>query len=213
MRGLDFSSWQTLVVSFVGIALVTLIGVAIRLVLMQTMQHRRDRENRQINERLRTLIAAYKTLGGSFTGDLDVDPRHKRNLKDPTSQPAGDRTRRIRDAVESALSDIILLGTDEQVRLATLAATELVAGRPVETSALVISLRTFIREALALTPIPPDFTIPRQGPTRTLAKGSPDSSPKDDTKSGGSDLGGGPSPFSFSKSNPHDDDPDSNLSH
>jgi hypothetical protein len=30
------------------------------------VQQRRQRENRQINERLRTLIAAYKTLGGSF---------------------------------------------------------------------------------------------------------------------------------------------------
>ncbi|MFB5206124.1 hypothetical protein ABGA94_09400, partial [Stenotrophomonas sp. 3diitr2024] len=29
---------------------------------MQTLQQRRERENRQINERLRTLMAAYKTL-------------------------------------------------------------------------------------------------------------------------------------------------------
>jgi hypothetical protein len=50
--------------SFVGIALVTLIGAVIRLVVMQSVQQRRDRENRQINERLRTLIAAYKALGG-----------------------------------------------------------------------------------------------------------------------------------------------------
>jgi hypothetical protein len=68
-----------MVFSFVGIALVTLIGVVIRLVVMQSVQQRRDRENRQINERLRTLIAAYKALGGSFTGSLEVDPRHRRD--------------------------------------------------------------------------------------------------------------------------------------
>ena len=38
-----------------------------------------------------------------------------------------DRTRRIRDAVEAALSDTILLGTEEHVRLAERAARELVA--------------------------------------------------------------------------------------
>ena len=42
-----------------------------------TIQQRRERLNRQINERLRTLIAAYKTLGGSFTGNLMADPRHQ----------------------------------------------------------------------------------------------------------------------------------------
>ena len=41
----------------------------------KTIQQRRERMNRQINERLRTLMAAYKTLGGSFTGDLVVDRR------------------------------------------------------------------------------------------------------------------------------------------
>ena len=53
MRNLDVISWQTLLFSFVGIAVVTVIGVAIRLLVMQTVQQRRDRENRQIIERLR----------------------------------------------------------------------------------------------------------------------------------------------------------------
>lgn len=44
-----------------------------------------------------------------------------------------ERARRIRDAVESALSDIILLGTEEHVRLAVKAASELVQGRNVHT--------------------------------------------------------------------------------
>lgn len=176
MRGLDFSSWQGLLTTLAGLALITLIGVGIRLVVMQTVQERRARENRQINERLRTLIAAYKTLGGSFTGDLEVDPTHLRELRqraregglDPLDD-GSDRSRRIRDAVEAALSDIILLGTDDQVRLAAQAATDLAAGRPIHTHDLVVSLRDFIRSVLDLEPIPSGLDIPRQGPARPVA--------------------------------------------
>jgi type II secretory pathway pseudopilin PulG len=118
MRNLDFSSWQGLLSTLFGLAILTLVAVGLRLVLMQTVQQRRERQNRQINERLRTLIAAYKTLGGSFTGDLSVDPAHRRDLQraairaepaavqDESSEsppgeflPRSDRARRIRDAV------------------------------------------------------------------------------------------------------------------
>jgi len=177
MRNIDFSSWQALLSTLLGLALITLIGVGIRLLVMQTIQQRRERENRQINERLRTLIAAYKTLGGSFTGNLAVDPAHLRDARRATqaapASPAGemawtstDRSRRIRDAVEAALSDILLLGTEEQVALAARAAADLVAGRSIDTSELVVSLRNFIRNVLDLDPIPGQFVIPRQGPTR-----------------------------------------------
>lgn len=64
MRGIDFSSWQGVLSTLAGLVLITLLGVGIRLLVMQTLQQRRERENRQINERLRTLMAAYKTLGG-----------------------------------------------------------------------------------------------------------------------------------------------------
>jgi hypothetical protein len=180
MRNLDFSSWQGVLSTLLGLAVITLLGVGIRLLVMQTVQQRRERENRQINERLRTLIAAYKTLGGSFTGDLAVDPTHLRDLRQAESTPkpapgstfplpestSSDRSRRIRDAVEAALSDIILLGTEEQVRLASRAATELVSGRPAHTDELVISLRNFIRTVLDLDPLSADIAIPRQGPAR-----------------------------------------------
>jgi len=75
----------------------------------------RERSNRQINGRLRTLIAAYKVPGGSFTDDLTVDPRHLRDLHrkgeatptepmaaldlTPEKAETSDRARRIRDAV------------------------------------------------------------------------------------------------------------------
>jgi hypothetical protein len=198
MRGLDFSSWQTLLSTLLGLSVITLIGVGIRLLAMQTIQQRRERENRQINERLRTLIAAYKTLGGSFTGDLSVDPSHRRDRERSESpesigRPRSDRSRRIRDAVEASLSDIILLGTEEQVRLAAAAATELAAGRPVETAALVACLRDFIRQVLDLQPIPSQLVIPKQGPARSIASKGGKEAEKDGGKQGGGGggMGGG----------------------
>jgi uncharacterized membrane protein YgcG len=206
MRNLDFSSWHALISTLLGLALITLISIGIRLLAMQVIQKRRERENRQINERLRTLIAAYKTLGGSFTGNLAVNPTHLRDLRRggeaaDASAPApaddvpvggnasgSDRARRIRDAVEAALSDIVLLGTEEQVRLAAQAAAELVAGRPVHTHDLVVSLRDFIRKALDLEPVPADVAVPRQGPVRTQgSRGKGEG----DAKGGGGRGGGG----------------------
>lgn len=199
MRNLDFSSWQALLSTLVGLAVVSLIMVGIRLLLMQTVQHKRERDNRQINERLRTLIAAYKTLGGSFTGNLAVDPTHLRDLQhceeDADSQKArisSDRSRRMRDAVEAALSDIILLGTEEQVTLAANAAMELTAGRPVHTAELVVSLRNFIREVLDLEPVPQHLSIPRQGPLRPSAsRGKGEGGSKEEGKRGAGGMGGG----------------------
>ncbi len=209
MRNIDFSSWQSLLATLLGLILVTVLGVGIRLLTMMTFQQRRERQNRQINERLRTLIAAYKTLGGSFTGDLTVDPFHLRDRPrtesatatepmaalDLTAEKASrsDRTRRIRDAVEAALSDIILLGTEEHVRLAEKAVRELVAGRPVHTHDLVVALRAFVREALDLDPIPADLAIPMQGPTRPSGSGGGgrNAGGKGDGGSGGGGGGGG----------------------
>ncbi|EFI60876.1 MULTISPECIES: hypothetical protein [Comamonas] len=180
LSSLDFSSWTSLLSTVLGLLLVTCLMMGIRLLFMQTVQKRRERENRQINERLKTLIAAYKTLGSSFTGTLSVSPLHLRELRQndetPPQPPAGaslnERRRRIRDAVEAALSDIILLGTEEQVELAARAAQDMVAGRPIETAALVTSLRGFIRDALDLEPIPSHLQIPSQGPARPSTGGA-----------------------------------------
>ena len=91
MRGaLDFSSWQGVFSTLLGLCVVSLVMVGIRLLVMHGVQQRRERQNRQINERLKTLIAAYKTLGGSFTGDLAVDPSHLRDLR--ARAPARDAT-------------------------------------------------------------------------------------------------------------------------
>lgn len=207
MRNLDFSSVRGLITTLLSLAVITLIGVGIRLLTMVTIQQRRERMNRQINERLRALIAAYKTLGGSFTGDLSVDPAHRRDLRQraealgpaTADSPGSDRARRVRDAVEAALSDIILLGTEEQVRLAARAANELATGKLVHTQELVVSLRAFIREALDLDPIPSGLMIPQQGPARPGASGGRDKGEKGEGRQssggggGGMSMGGGTS--------------------
>jgi hypothetical protein len=210
LRSLDFSSLHALTTTLLSLAVITLIGVGIRLLTMVTIQQRRERMNRQINERLRALIAAYKTLGGSFTGNLTVDPAHRRDLRrhaeapstastapldlSVADSPGSDRARRVRDAVEAALSDIILLGTEEQVRLAASAAHELATGRLVDTQELVVSLRAFIREALDLDPIPADLAIPLQGPARPTTSGGRDKADKAEGRQsggGGMGMGGG----------------------
>lgn len=217
MRSLDFSSWQALLSTVLGLAVITFIGVGIRLLVMQTIQQRRERGNRQINERLRTLIAAYKALGGSFTGNLAVDPTHLRDLRRASMavadngaesatalsgerpvdealarDPEGsDRPRRIRDTVEAALADIILLGTEEQVRLAARAATEMTQGRPLHTAELVVSLRNFIREVLDLDPVPIGVPIPKQGPARPSASRGKEGGKESGRERGAGGKGGG----------------------
>jgi len=218
VRALDFSSWQAIVTTLLGIVVVSLVAVGIRLAIMNGVQQRHARQNRQINERLKTLIAAYKTLGGSFTGDLAVDPRHLRDLRGRVAPPpdaaldapvgadasvapaqaarsdeapGAERRRRVRDAVEAALSDVILLGTEEQVRLAARAANEMVAGRSVEIAELVVSLRTFIREVLDLDAIPAEVTVPRQGPLRAAGAGGRGASGGGADRAGGGRGGGG----------------------
>ncbi|MGC4026584.1 MAG: hypothetical protein QM744_16440 [Mesorhizobium sp.] len=206
MRNFDFSSWQAVLTTLLGVALFALISMGIRLLMMFTVQQRRERMNRQINERLRTLIAAYKTLGGSFTGNLAVNPSHLRDQRsaEVESPEASDsdvgivissgseRSRRIRDAVEAALADIILLGTEEQVRLAERVARDMVAGRPVHTAELVVSLRNFIRLALDLGPLPTDLQVPVQGPVRPSSSSSSGKSNRQERQQGGgSGKGGG----------------------
>ena len=44
MRGIDFSTWQTVLSTILGLALIILIGVGVRLLVMFTIQQRRDRE-------------------------------------------------------------------------------------------------------------------------------------------------------------------------
>ena len=205
MRNLiDFGSWQGVVSTMLGLVLVTVVAVGIRLLVMQRVQQRRERQNRQINERLKTLIAAYRSLGGSFTGNLAVDPSHLRDIRlraaaapqDPQSEAllereSSERSRRSRDTVEAALSDVMLLGTAEQVRMAAQAASDMVAGRKIETAELVRSLRDFIREVLDLESVPAELQIPKQGPVRSSSAGGRGNAANTGGRTGGAGGQGG----------------------
>ncbi|SDG68516.1 hypothetical protein [Pelagibacterium luteolum] len=48
LRNIDLSSWQGLLTTVIGLALFALIGIGIRLLIMFTIQQRRERFNRQI---------------------------------------------------------------------------------------------------------------------------------------------------------------------
>ncbi|WP_218035702.1 hypothetical protein [Myxococcus fulvus] len=88
---------------------------------------------------------------------------------------------------------MLLLGTAEQVSLAARAARDMVAGMPVRTLELVVSLRGFIRQALDLDlePIPPSLGIPEQGPLRTVSSGGKGGCGGKDGGSGRGGSGGG----------------------
>jgi hypothetical protein len=200
---------------------------------MTTILQRWERLNRQIKEGLRPLVADYKILAESFAGNLVVDAwippidvidvanLELRPLSPPVPSiwaqrtfPAWGRARRIWDAVESALSDIILLGTEQQVELAAQVVQELSAGKRVHTHELVVSPHTFIREALNLDPVLLKVVITIQNPTRTTATGGRDKGDKANGRPGGDGKGGmsmGRSPSSGPGSH-HDDDDNADAS-
>ena len=87
-------------------------------------------QNRQIHEPLRTVVSAYKNLGGTCTDELSVHPAHLRTLQGSNNNDASpfqpseirsetaslleitttEKSRLTRDAGEAATSDVILLG-------------------------------------------------------------------------------------------------------
>jgi hypothetical protein len=121
---------------------VAIVLLVVRLFILLRIRHRRQRENRQETERLRSLVTAYRSLAGSFT-------------------PAtGDH----RLQLEEALADIVLFGTLKQVEMAAACAGTLVRGEHADCQPLVEELRKDLREQLGLEPIPADFVIPHSGP-------------------------------------------------
>lgn len=163
MRFPDFGAVPlTLIASLV----VTVILLAIRIFVMQRVQQKRQRENRQETERLRSLVAAYRSLAGSFSPAADAD----------------------RTQLEAVLGDIVLFGSLRQVELAAQCATVLVRGEAVNYQVLVEELRSDLRRQLGLDPIPADLVLPPSGPGRVsrMARGEGDV-----TRRGGGAQGGG----------------------
>lgn len=111
---------------------VAVILLGIRVFVMQRVQQKRQRENRQETERLRSLVAAYRSLAGSFSPAVHTD----------------------RAQLEEALADIVLFGSIRQVELAAQCATALVRAEPADCQVLVEELRSDLRTQLGLEAIP-----------------------------------------------------------
>lgn len=89
----------------------------------------RDRENDRRRQRVDYLVSAYRTLARSAHREL-----------------RGERG----EAFEDALSDVVLLGTNEQIGAARIAVSDLAAKRSVSIDALLVSLRTALRSELGI---------------------------------------------------------------
>lgn len=130
--------------SIIASLVLAVVLLAIRIFVMQRMQTRRQRENRQETERLKSLVAAYRSLAGSFS-------------------PA---TGEHRSQIEEALGDIVLFGSIRQVELAALYALAASRGEAVDYQPLISDLRSDLRTQLGLEPIPGSLELPASGPSR-----------------------------------------------
>lgn len=137
-----FSELNPLAIAVPVIVAVILLGI--RLYVLLRVRHKRQRENRQETERLKSLVAAYRSLAGSFT-------------------PAtGDH----RGQMEEALADVVLFGSIKQVEMAAACAQALTMGEAVDYQPLIVELRADLRNQLGLDPIPPELDLPLSGPGR-----------------------------------------------
>jgi uncharacterized membrane protein YgcG len=167
MRLIDLGPLSLTLIASLVLAVVLLL---MRILVMQRVQQRRQRENRQETERLRSLVAAYRSLAGSFT-------------------PAA---REHATQIEETLADVVLFGTLAQVELAARCATDLKRGGTVDYQPLIESLRVDLRAQLGLEPIPPSLVLPPSGPGRAArgGRGDGEGGGRGDARGGGGGGGG-----------------------
>ncbi|MDP3609863.1 MAG: preprotein translocase subunit YajC [Methylophilus sp.] len=137
--------WITLIASLV----IAVVLLGIRVFVMQRVQQKRQRENRQETERLKSLVAAYRALAGSFS-------------------PAVEEHNSL---IEETLADIVLFGSIEQVTLAAKCVNHLKANEHVDYQPLIHSLRRDLRLQLGLEAIPAYLLLPPSGPSRNTKNG------------------------------------------
>ncbi len=132
----------TLPLTLLASLVVAIVLLAIRVFVMQRVQQRRQRENRQETERLKSLVAAYRALAGSFS------PATVENATQ----------------MEETLAEIVLFGSLPQVELAAACATALKRGESPDFQPLIEELRSDLRRQLGLEPIPASLVLPASGP-------------------------------------------------
>lgn len=128
--------------SIIASLVVAVLLLGVRIFVMQRIQQRRQRENRQETERLKSLVAAYRSLAGSFSPAAEVH----------------------RSQMEEALADVVLFGSIRQVELAATCARMLTRGEAVDYQTLIVELRSDLRTQLGLEPIPKSLDLPPAGP-------------------------------------------------
>lgn len=162
MRLIDLGPLPLTLIASLGVAVLIL---AVRVLVLQRVFSKRQRENRQESERLKSLVAAYRSLAGSFSPALEEHGAQ----------------------IEATLADIVLFGSLRQVELAAVCAQALIRGEPVSYQALVEDLRADLRVQLGLEPIPPTLALPASGPKRPQ-RGNRGDGGRGDGRGGGSNL-------------------------
>jgi len=147
---------------------VAVVLLAVRIFVMQRIQQRRQRENRQETERLKSLVAAYRSLAGSFS---PAEGEHRVQM-------------------EEALADVVLFGSIRQVELAAQCARALTRGESVAYQPLIDALRSDLRMQLGLEPLPETLDLPAAGPG-SPSRGRPEGGGSGGGRGGGGGLGGG----------------------
>jgi uncharacterized membrane protein YgcG len=142
---MSFTNLGPLSTTLIASLLIALLLLAIRVFVMQRVQQRRQRENRQETERLKSLVAAYRALAGSFS------PATVENATQ----------------MEEILSEIVLFGSLPQVELAAACVATLKRGESPDFQPLVEELRSDLRRQLGLDPIPATLVLPTSGPGRS----------------------------------------------
>ncbi|MES2842535.1 MAG: preprotein translocase subunit YajC [Pseudomonadota bacterium] len=163
---MNLASFGPLSLTLFASLVIALVLLAIRIVVMQRVQQRRQRENRQETERLKSLVAAYRALAGSFS------PATVENASQ----------------MEETLAEIVLFGSLPQVELAAACARALRRGESPDYQPLVEELRSDLRRQLGLEPIPDTLVLPASGPGRSTRTGRGEG---EGGRGGGGGAGGG----------------------
>lgn len=142
---MQLNGFGSVPITIMGSLFIALSLMAIRMFFMQRAQQSRQRENRQETERLKSLVACYRSLAGSFSP--------------PTTEHASH--------IEESLADIVLFGSLSQVELAIQCLSSIQQGDFVDYQALIDDLRSDLRNQLGLEPLPNHFQIPASGPGRS----------------------------------------------
>lgn len=160
--------WITLIASLV----LAIILLGIRVFVMLRIQQRRQRENRQEAERLRSLVAVYRSLAGSFTPGSGGESQAQ---------------------MEEALSEIVLFGSLYQVELAAQCINTIKTGGTPSYQKLIEDLRAELRSQLGLEPIPGTVKLPDSGPGQSAKTGRSENNGRSEGRggAGGGAAGGG----------------------